>query len=159
VRACPTGALQPALFEGGIEGLWTPVMIPRLGYCNYACNACGQVCPVQAIPPLELDEKRQAVIGRAHIDRERCIAWAEDGECIVCEEMCPLPDMAIVLEHFDGRGRAGGRVVVQRPHVIEERCIGCGICEFKCPVVGEAAIRVSSQHTAGGRHRRGQGRI
>ena len=26
--------------------------------------------------------------------------------------------------------------------VLRERCIGCGICEYKCPVNGEAAIRV-----------------
>jgi NAD-dependent dihydropyrimidine dehydrogenase PreA subunit len=25
---------------------------------------------------------------------------------------------------------------------LRERCIGCGICEYKCPVNGEAAIRV-----------------
>ena len=33
-------------------------------------------------------------------------------------------------------------VIVQRPRVIRERCIGCGICEYKCPVSGEAALRV-----------------
>jgi ferredoxin len=33
-------------------------------------------------------------------------------------------------------------VTVQRPRVIRERCIGCGICEYKCPVSGQAAIRV-----------------
>ena len=61
MRACPTSALQPALSEAGLEGLWTPVNVPRLGYCDYSCNACGQVCPVQAIPPLSLDEKREQV--------------------------------------------------------------------------------------------------
>ncbi|MGQ9584556.1 MAG: 4Fe-4S binding protein, partial [Anaerolineae bacterium] len=49
-RACPTSAIQPALDEAGLEGLWTPVLVPRLGYCDYSCNACGQVCPVGAIP-------------------------------------------------------------------------------------------------------------
>lgn len=142
VRACPTGAIQPALLEGGLESIWTPVLIPRLGYCDYSCNACGQVCPVGAIPPLSLEEKRRAVLGRAYIDRNRCIPWADYRPCIVCEEMCPVPEKAIVLEEATVTDATGQRVTVQRPRVVEERCIGCGICEYKCPVSGEAAIRV-----------------
>jgi MauM/NapG family ferredoxin protein len=142
VRACPTGAIQPALLEGGLESLWTPVLVPRLGYCDYSCNACGQVCPVEAIPPLILEEKRRAVLGRAYVDRNRCIPWADHRPCIVCEEMCPVPEKAIVLEEVTVTDAAGQPVTVQRPRVVEERCIGCGICEYKCPVSGEAAIRV-----------------
>jgi polyferredoxin len=142
LRACPTSAIQPALMEAGVEGLWTPVLVPRLGYCDYSCNACGQVCPVQAIPQLSLEEKRQQVIGLAYIDQDRCIPWADYGDCIVCEEMCPLPDKAIKLEQVVVRNAEGALVTVQRPHVIRERCIGCAICEYKCPLNGEAAIRV-----------------
>jgi ferredoxin len=142
IRACPTSAIQPAVAEAGLEGLWTPVLVSRLGYCDYSCNACGQVCPVQAIPPLSLQEKRQRVIGQAYIDQNRCIPWADYRDCIVCEEMCPVPDKAIKLEQVEVRNANGLLVTVQRPHVIRERCIGCGICEYKCPVNGEAAIRV-----------------
>lgn len=142
IRACPTSAIQPALAEAGIEGLWTPVLVPRLGYCDYSCNACGQVCPVEAIPPLSLEAKRERVIGQAYIDRDRCIPWADNQDCIVCEEMCPVPDKAVKLEEVEV-GTADGQVVsVQRPYVIREQCIGCGICEYKCPLNGEAAIRV-----------------
>jgi len=142
VRACPTSAIQPAVAEAGLEGLWTPVLVPRLGYCDYSCNACGQVCPLQAIPSLSLEEKRQQVIGQAYIDQNRCIVWADHRDCIVCEEMCPVPDKAIKLEQVEVRNGDGVLVTVQRPHVVRERCIGCGICEYKCPVGGEAAIRV-----------------
>jgi ferredoxin len=142
VRACPTSAIQPSLGEAGLEGLWTPVLVPRLGYCDYSCNACGQVCPVSAIPPLTLEEKRQQVIGKAYIDQNRCIAWADLKPCIVCEEMCPLPDKAIKLETVEAVTPDGEAVTVQRPRVARERCIGCGICEYKCPVNGGAAIRV-----------------
>jgi len=141
-RACPTSAIQPALMEAGVEGLWTPVLVPRLGYCDYSCHACGQVCPVQAIPPLDLAEKRQQVIGLAYIDRDRCIPWADDRDCIVCEEMCPVPEKAIRLEEVEARNAQGELVTVQRPHVVRDLCIGCGICEYKCPLNGEAAIRV-----------------
>lgn len=142
IRACPTHALQPALLEGGLEGLWSPALIPRLGYCDYACNACGQVCPVQAIPPLDLEEKRNQVIGKAYIDQNHCIAWADQTDCIVCEEMCPLPQKAITLELGRFQRSTGEIVDMQLPHVDRQLCIGCGICEYKCPVTGEAAIRV-----------------
>jgi ferredoxin len=141
-RACPTTAIQLSIAEAGIDGFWTPVLVPRIGYCDYSCNACGTICPVQAIPPMTLEAKRQQVIGKAYIDRDRCIAWADHDDCIVCEEMCPLPEKAIHLEEqsfplFDGES-----ALVQVPHVEVERCIGCGICEYKCPVAGQAAIRV-----------------
>jgi formate hydrogenlyase subunit 6/NADH:ubiquinone oxidoreductase subunit I len=122
--------------------LWTPVLVPRLGYCDYSCSACGQVCPVQAIPPLSLEDKRKKVIGLAYIDQNRCIPWADNRDCIVCEEMCPVPKKAIRLEPVEVVNAKGARVTVQRPHVIREHCIGCGICEYKCPVNGEAAIRI-----------------
>ncbi|MEJ2558460.1 MAG: 4Fe-4S binding protein, partial [Anaerolineae bacterium] len=142
MRACPTSALQPAVTEAGIEGLWTPLVVPRLGYCDYSCNACGLVCPVGAIPPLGLEEKRGRVIGQAYIDQNRCIPWADNQDCIVCEEMCPVPDKAIKLEPVEIQSGDGELVSVQRPHLIREQCIGCGICEYKCPLNGEAAIRV-----------------
>ena len=142
LRACPTGALQPALGEAGVEGIWTPLLVPRLGYCEYSCNACGQVCPVGAIPPLELEAKRQQVIGKAYIDQDRCIAWADHSECLVCEEMCPIPDKAIRLEERQVRLPGGEMQAVRLPVVLRELCTGCGLCEYKCPLNGESAIRV-----------------
>jgi ferredoxin len=142
IRTCPTGALQPALTGAGIEGIWTPIVIPRLGYCDYGCNACGPSCPVDAIPALGLEEKRVQVIGQVYIDQDRCIPWADNIDCIVCEEMCPLPEKAIELELAEVENPTGEIVIVQRPEVIRDRCTGCGICEYKCPVEGESAIRV-----------------
>jgi len=142
MRGCPTAALQPALFEAGLEGLFSPILVPRLGYCDYSCNTCGRVCPTGAIPLMRLDEKRLWVIGHAYIDRERCIPWSGDGECSVCEEMCPVPVKAITLEEVEIEREDGGKFVVKRPHVRRHLCIGCGTCENKCPVSGEAAIRV-----------------
>lgn len=142
IRACPTQALQPALSESGLEGLWTPIIIPRLGYCDFSCNACSQICPVEAIPPLSLDQKRTQVIGKAYIDQNRCIAWANHTDCIVCEEMCPLPQKAISLQTGYWQPTGDTMIQIQLPQVDHKLCIGCGICEYKCPVAGEAAIRV-----------------
>jgi Pyruvate/2-oxoacid:ferredoxin oxidoreductase delta subunit len=89
-----------------------------------------------------LEEKRIQVMGEAYIDQDRCIPWADNIDCIVCEEMCPLPEKAVELELAGVINQYGDLVVVQRPLVIRDRCTGCGICENKCPVEGEAAIRV-----------------
>ena len=142
MKVCPTSGLQPVVFEGGLEALWTPRLAPRLGPCDYGCNACGQVCPSGAIPPLTLAEKQQQVLGLAAIDQNRCWPWAYGVPCIVCEEMCPLPEKAIRLEEATVPDAEGQEIVVLRPSVLEALCIGCGICEQNCPVAGEAAIRV-----------------
>jgi MauM/NapG family ferredoxin protein len=142
LKVCPTAGLQPSLVTAGWEGLWTPVLVPRLGYCDYACHACGQVCPSGAIPDLSLDEKRQTVIGVAYIDQNRCIPWADALDCIVCEEMCPIPQKAVRLEEQTVVNSQGETVTVHRPRVVRDLCIGCGICEYQCPLNGEAAIRV-----------------
>lgn len=147
VKVCPTGVLQPSLFESGVEGFWSPLLRTRLGYCDYSCNACGQICPTGAIPPLPLEQKRQAVIGTAYIDENRCIPWASYRPCVVCEEMCPVPEKAIKLEDVELTSPDGKRVHVQRPRVVADLCIGCGICEYKCPLTGSAAIRVYTRMT------------
>ncbi len=143
MKVCPTSGLQPSLGQGGLEALWTPVLASRLGYCDYSCTACGHVCPSGAIPRLSLEKKRKQVIGLAVIDHNRCLPWALDIPCAVCQEMCPIPDKAIILtgEHLITRAD-GTQDYMARPKVLPAKCIGCGICENKCPVAGTAAIAV-----------------
>jgi MauM/NapG family ferredoxin protein len=142
IRVCPTQGLQPSLFEGGVQNVFTPRLVPRLGYCSFPCNACGQVCPTGAILPLGLEEKQQAVIGLASVNRDRCLPWAYDLPCIVCEEACPVAEKAISLEEVEVFNGEGQSVLLQRPQVLQELCTGCGICEYQCPMGGESAIRV-----------------
>jgi len=144
MKVCPTTGLQPAQVEAGAEGLWTPTLMPRIGHCDYGCNACGQVCPSGAIPSLTLEQKRVAVIGTAIVNRNRCLPWASATPCIVCEEMCPTPQKSIRLEEVNVVDANGDSVTLQRPVVLREICIGCGICENHCPLEGDAAIQVFS---------------
>ncbi|MDB9823178.1 4Fe-4S dicluster domain-containing protein [Deltaproteobacteria bacterium] len=144
MKVCPTNVIQPSMLEAGLEGLWSPVLKPGMSYCEYKCTMCTQVCPTEAIRPLVLEEKQQVRIGLAHVDKNRCLPYAYARACVVCEEHCPLPDKAIWLEETTVMDSKGNQVIVKQPHVNAELCIGCGICQNKCPVSDQAAIRVTS---------------
>lgn len=144
MKACPTNGLQPALFEAGLEGLWTPVLVPRIGYCEYNCNLCGQVCPTEAIEPLPIEEKKKLRLGLATLDRSRCLPYAYDRECMVCEEHCPVSPKAIFFLSQEVQTRNGKTAVLKQPRVDPDRCTGCGICENVCVFKDRAAIRVTS---------------
>jgi MauM/NapG family ferredoxin protein len=130
IKVCPNNALHLTVLEGGIESLWSPMLIPRIGNCNWDCNACGQVCPTQAIPKLSLEEKRKAQMGTAVVTYDLCI------RCLLCIPACPVEGTLVqaTVEGLKGK----------YPHVDASLCIGCGICEFICPIPGEAAIRVEA---------------
>jgi translation initiation factor RLI1 len=55
----------------------------------------------------------------------------------VCEEHCPVPQKAIKISEIAVNGRTVGRPVID-----ERLCIGCGICQNKCPVRPVRAVRV-----------------
>jgi MauM/NapG family ferredoxin protein len=133
LRACPTNTLQLDWYRAGVEGLWAPRMNLRHAGCDQDCNVCGLVCPTDSIRPLSLMERRHARVGTAVLLRDRCLPWAQDKRCLICEEQCPYG--AVTLQE-DARHRVGV------PVVDSERCNGCGWCEDRCPVVGESAIVV-----------------
>ena len=142
MKVCLTGALYPAFSQGGIEGVFTPVVTPRLGYCEYNCSLCGQVCPTAAIPNLPIVQKRRAVIGKAAFDKNLCLPYARKTNCIVCEEHCPIPQKAIRSEVVEEIGLDGKRIRLQKPYIVDELCNGCGICENVCPLEGKSGIDV-----------------
>jgi polyferredoxin len=234
MRVCPTNVIHPAGLAGGIEGLWTPKLNFRVGTsgCQHTCIACGHLCPTAAIRPLSLDERlgRSGFadrgplrIGTAFVDRGRCLPWAMDKPCIVCQENCPVSPKAIFTREVfnpvrtrlpltvDGtaRGRLllaadaleigrfgtgdyhallpaglrlritantanmlelerpltepespapGSAVVIQvrlqQPYVDPKLCIGCGVCEHECPVLGRRAIRVTAENESRHPHHR-----
>jgi polyferredoxin len=133
MKICMTNTLQPAVGEGGLEALGTPIIVPRVGPCTQPCDLCGRVCPTRAIQPFSIEEKDHLYLGTASLDRSTCIAWVQDKECLICDEACSYD--AISQDVADG---------VSRPVVHEPICTGCGICEWVCPVEPRGAIRVNS---------------
>ncbi len=131
MKSCLTNTLQPCLWESGFSGLWTPKMDLRLAPCDQNCNVCGKVCPTQAIRSVSLEEKNHAKVGTAILLKEKCLVWAQNKICLICDEICPYN--AIVFRPVEG---------YRRPFVIASKCNGCGFCEHRCPVLGESAIVV-----------------
>jgi polyferredoxin len=122
IRVCPTNVLQPATLEAGLEGLWTPLLNFRVGTsgCQLNCIACGNVCPTSAIRPLTLDEKLgrgsfaehgPVRMGTAFVDRDRCLPWAMNKPCIVCQENCPVSPKAIFIREEFQVIRDGARTI------------------------------------------------
>jgi ferredoxin len=142
MRICPTNVIHPAGIQAGLEGIWTPMLNFRMGTsgCQQGCIACGNLCPTAAIRPISLDERlgkgdftsRGPIrIGTAFVDRGRCLPWAMDRPCIVCQENCPVSPKAIFTREayqpvrLSGalllQGMAGDRLLVEGPALPSER--------------------------------------
>jgi polyferredoxin len=150
MKICPTNALHPALLETGWEGIFSPVLMAKIGYCEHYCTLCGEICPTGAIRKLSSDEKfgqsgpPPVKIGTAFFDKGRCLPWAQGITCIVCEEWCPTSPKAIWLEDTETIDRQGNKITVRLPRLEIDKCTGCGACEFACPVPGPSAIYITS---------------
>jgi polyferredoxin len=151
MRVCPNHALQPALAEAGFEGLWTPLLAARIGYCEPNCVLCGEQCPTGAIWEFTLRQKgwttqaeKPIRIGTAFYDHGRCLPWSMATECIVCEEWCPVSPKAVYLRTADVIDSSGQIKTVRQPYIDPARCVGCGACEYACPVQDRPAVYVTS---------------
>ena len=154
INVCPTNVLQPStLAEGGLEAVWTPVMDFKTGFCQLNCTLCSEVCPTGAIQKISLAQKLglgpyidqgPIRLGTAFFNQGRCLPWAMQTPCVVCEEVCPVSPKAIgtyqeTITRWDGQ-----QVVLNKPYIRPELCIGCGICERECPVMDDPAVYVTA---------------
>jgi polyferredoxin len=139
VRSCPNQIIKITGEGYGFASLYTPHLEFRPYGCDYFCQVCQQVCPNRAIPLQTLAQKQTTSIGVARIDETTCVVYKEKFNCLVCEEVCPVPEKAIRYEVTGELGDDGEPL--REPKMIPERCIGCGICEAKCPAE-PVAIRV-----------------
>ncbi|HVT80145.1 MAG TPA: 4Fe-4S dicluster domain-containing protein [Phycisphaerae bacterium] len=132
VEVCPATAIKLDPNQLTADGL--PHILARTQSCAVCTSlACMTECPSGA---LKLVDRLEIDMGTARVDHHLC--RRDTGEdCRICIEFCPIvgdeagggPD-AIVIH--PGTGRVSVR---------KNTCVGCGLCENKCPTE-PAAIRV-----------------
>jgi ferredoxin len=158
IKVCPNNILQPAGFEQGLNGLWTPRVVADWSGCEPSCNNCGQVCPTGAVRALTLEEKRAARIGLAQVDERTCLPYAGQGACQLCVEECRMAGYnAIEFIRIGGEVDEKGEPVEDSgrlaPVVREDRCTGCGLCQMRCHAINvkaEKRLRVAAIRVVAG---------
>lgn len=132
VSNCPNKVLRPST---DLEHVMQPQMGFDKGFCRPECTTCSTVCPVGAIRKIEPEEKTAIHIGKAVVNLDACLS-ANGENCRSCGSHCPAG--AISYVDRDPKDAKAGRMPVVR----EDLCIGCGKCEYLCPVRPISAIHV-----------------
>jgi len=130
VEVCPAKCIQ--IDTTGARGNGAPFIIPEEMPC-VVCDGlqCMHHCPTGALSPIPLTSIK---MGTALWNESLCLRTKGDEpstnseqECTRCIDTCPLGSAAIDLRE--------GKV-----HVIEDGCIGCGVCQYQCPTEPKSII-------------------
>lgn len=132
VAKCPSRVLKPAFMEYGLGGMMQPLMNFEHGFCNFDCTVCADVCPNGALQKLTKDEKHRLQVGRVVFVLENCIVNTHETSCGACSEHCPT--QAVSMQPYKN-----GLTI---PVVNADICVGCGGCEYVCPVRPFRAIYI-----------------
>mgnify|MGYP002856120453 CR=1 FL=1 len=133
VSECPNDVLRP---NTDLMNLMKPTMQYDRGWCRPECTRCSDVCPAGAIKAIDKEEKSSIQIGHAVVVPKMCLSAKGEEECGNCERHCPTG--AIIMVPID----KNDDLSPLQPAVDWSRCIGCGACEYVCPVSPLSAIHV-----------------
>ena len=157
MEACPYDSIRLMDLTAGAL-VFTPYISPLETPC-YLCQQrgpdgkdkplgkylrCGEACPTGALRPIVNDKMVLGSVPKEYkpapavLNRDICLAWQYDS-CGECYYNCPLKDRAM-LDRPPDYNIAGTGI---RPHVNPDGCIGCGMCNFVCPVrkhIAESAM-------------------
>jgi ferredoxin len=132
ISNCPGNVIKPAALQYGLSGFLQPRLDFDSGMCEFDCIKCSNICPNGALEPLTVKRKKRLQIGLAKYFRKICVVVTDRTHCGACAEHCPTGAVHMV-DWEDG---------LTIPKVEPELCIGCGACEFICPVRPKKAIVV-----------------
>jgi len=152
LQTCPNDVLQPVGFERGVENAWTPQVVADWSGCEPSCNNCGQVCPTGAIRAIPLEEKRAARMGLAVVDQATCLPYAGSEDCRLCVDECAASgydaiEFVRVATQADEDGMPIEGSGFLAPVVLEEKCVGCGLCQTRCYAInakGKGLLKMSA---------------
>lgn len=132
VTKCPSHVLKPAFMDYGWGGMMQPKMDFEHGFCNFDCTVCADVCPNGALLPLTKEEKHKLQPGKVVFVLQNCIVNTDGTSCGACSEHCPTQAVSMV-PYKNG---------LTIPSVNPAICVGCGGCEYVCPVRPFKAIYI-----------------
>lgn len=136
VSQCPNDVLNPST---SLERLMQPEMSYENGWCRPECTKCSEVCPAGAILEITPEEKTAIHVGTASVDLDLCVVNRDNVNCGNCARHCPAGAIKMVMKNPDDENS------LRIPTVLEDRCIGCGACEFLCPSRPYSAIHVNGR--------------
>ena len=134
ISACPNDVLHPST---ELSTFMQPVVGYEKGYCRPECVRCSDACPVGTFHKITVEEKSAIQIGRAVVNLGTCVATSRGQKCGNCADKCPTG--AIKMVAIDSNNENSHYM----PVVNESKCIGCGACEYYCPVRPISAIYVN----------------
>lgn len=133
VTKCPNQVLRPSI---GLLTFMQPTMSYERGFCRPECNRCSEVCPTGAIRPITTEEKTSIQIGHAVWVKKNCVVLTDDVSCGNCARHCPTGAIQMLPMNPDDQNSK------KIPTINENKCIGCGACEYLCPARPFSAIYV-----------------
>lgn len=136
VSQCPNDVLRPST---SLDRLMLPEMSYENGWCRPECTKCSEVCPAGAILEITPEEKTAIHVGTASVDLDLCVVNRDNVHCGNCARHCPAGAIKMVRKNPDDENS------LLIPTVLEDRCIGCGACEFLCPSRPYSAIHVNGR--------------
>ena len=136
IEACPHDVIFKLPARLGMQVTGTPA----LDLINKACHLCEDWPCVKACEPKVLqfpeqkkEERKEEVrsllkLAHAEINTQTCLPY-NGPECGACANSCPVPGALL----WD----------MEKPHIDQEKCTGCGLCRDAC-VVNPKAVNIRS---------------
>ncbi len=136
IAACPTDVLRVGPPAAGLS-MGTPHVVARDLPCDLCLGRdemrCIPACPTDALKPLA--RREDVRMGVAVIDDATCLPFV-GVSCKACWHACPFAKQAITFNRLG------------RPRVVQDACVGCGLCEYAC-LTHPSSIRVVPFGVAG----------